>query len=399
VHRTKSILKGCEIPVVAILAIIIGGITLLSPLGVGQAGKYGYAPGKIPEGVKAALKRLEQNPNDSSAELNAAQTMLSQGRRDGNAQSVAAADAMFAQMNGTINTAQILRSRAIAQQYLHNFDAALDLLDKVLKIDNGDASALLTRSNILLVQGKINQAKDACRSLARAMRYDLFVLCDASTNAVGEQASASAERLQSFIASGRMDQALTGYAYSIIGEIAMFENDNSKAQRMFAMAQELDPENLRIRMLHADSLLKLSKFEQALEILDVVADTDALLVRRAIALKRSGETKALNSVIKTMKGRIKANFWAGHSGHAREESLYYLEVENDALQALARANVNWQYQREFEDAKLLLDAAIKANSKDDAIKVSTWMKEENVTAPGLVSRLIKLDFSTERVIN
>ena len=148
-------------------------------------------------------------------------------------------------------------------------------------------------------------------------------------------------------------------------------------------------------MLHADSLLNLNKPEAALAALDVSANTDSLLVRRAIAYKQAGKTEELAQASKEIDSRIQGNLRAEHTGHAREEALYYLEVINSPSKALERANINWKFQREFEDARLLIDAATAANSTADAKKVQTWMRNENVTIPGLVSRLQKAGLTAE----
>jgi tetratricopeptide (TPR) repeat protein len=382
-------------PIWGAILILLGALILLSPLGVGQPSQYGFAAGKVPPNVQFALVQLKLRPDDASVILNTAEVLIDQGRLDGNSEAVAAADTMLASMVGHTELAPALRLRAIAQQYLHNFDEALDLLDRTLAIDSQDASALLTRANILLVQGKLSEAQKACQSLSSVRRYDLFVLCDTTAKAIGAEVSAAAQRLTNLIDSGRMDPALEGYAYSVLGEIAMFRGDDMKAQSLLEKAQMSDPENLRIRMLHADSLLNLNRFERAIEVLNVSADTDSLLVRRAIAYKRAGKTEALAGATEEMDRRIQGNLRTNHTGHAREESLYYLEVLGDPAKALERANINWEFQREFEDARLLLESATAANSAGDADKVRTWMRDENVTVSGLVSRLNEVGLNPE----
>lgn len=384
-----------QMPLLGILAILAGGMMLISPMGMGTPNLYGFALDNLPITAQDALKQIKLEPDNPSVVLNAAEVLIEHGRLVGNSATVAAADAMLVSFPSTNSMARALRLRAIAQQYLHNFDEALALIAKSLEIDSSDATVFLTRANILVVQGKLGEAQRACRAIASALRYDLFILCDTTVRAIGPQASVVAWRLRDLLDIGRMDSALTGYAYSVLGEIAMFQGDDKKAQKLLEKAQTLDPENLRIRMLHADSLLNLSKYREALMVLYDSADTDALLVRRAIAYKHSGNKEALARAVKEIERRIQGNIRAQHTGHAREESLYYLEVLNEPLKALERANINWTVQREFEDARLLLDAAISADSIDDVKKIESWMREENVTAPELVIRLNKAGLHTD----
>ena len=382
-------------PLLGTLSLFFGGLILVSPLGTGLSEQYGFPADQIPPSIQLALRDIQSNPDDPPIVFNAADVLITQGRIAGNSEIVAVADTILAAMSETANNPRALKLRAVATQYLHDFDKALALLDQSLAIDKLDPSAILTRANILLVQGKLSAAKAACRSLVRAQRFDLFMLCDTSAKAIGPEATISAQRLSDFVELGRMDSALEGYAYSVLGEIAMFQGDNIEAQRLLEKAQMLDTTNLRIRMIHADSLLNLGRPEDAIEVLNVPANTDSLLVRRALAYKRAGKKRTLARASKEMELLIQGNLNAGHTAHAREEALYFLEVSNDYPEALKRANINWQLQREFEDARLLLDSAKAANALSEAEKVRTWMRDENVTAPELVSRLEALGLGLE----
>lgn len=374
-------------PLLGVFLALAGGLLLLSPLGTGIPGQYGYAPGHMPPSVKTALKAYEANPKDSKTTLETARTLINEGRTSGNADIVAKADTILSSLSGRGNMAEALKLRAISQQYLHNFDEALKLLNLSLSLKGDDATTLLTRANILLVQGKIKQAEQACRGLGAAGRLDLLLLCETTAKALGPEAGSAAKRLNVVLDSGRMDPALTGYAYSVLGEIAMFQGDNALAKSLLSQAQTADPETLRIRALHADSLLALGEPEVAIEAMDVPEQTDALLLRRAIAFKRSGREHELSRVSQEMDRRVRANARINHIGHAREEARYFLQVKNDPEKALERAEINWKAQKEYEDAWLLIESAKSAGKPERIEKVREWMDAQNVTAPALVSRL------------
>lgn len=376
-----------QTPILGVFLALAGGLLLISPLGMGQSGQYGYGPGGMPPEVRSVLEEYQAEPEDSATALNTARALINEGRLTGNAEIVAKADDILSSISGRGNMTEALKLRAISQQYLHNFDEALSLLDLSLSFDGKDATALLTRANILLVQGKIEAAKEACLPLGSAGRYDLLLLCETTAQALGPQAQDAADRLNAVLKTGRMDPALIGYAYSVLGEIAMFQGDNALAQSQFEKAQAADPQTLRIRMLHADSLLALQQPEAALKALDVPVETDAFLLRRALAFKQAGQVEQLSDVSEEMDRRIRANFRVGHNGHAREEARYFLNVKEDPANALERASTNWQAQREYEDAWLLIDAAKAAGRPEAAEPVRDWMKAQNIVAPGLVSRL------------
>ena len=378
---------GFKTPILGVFLALAGGMLLISPLGIGQSGQYGYAPGKMPPEVQSALEDYDSEPANTATALKTARALINEGRLTGNAEIVAKADSILSSMSGRENMTEALKLRAISQQYLHNFDEALSLLKLVLSFDGNDATALLTRANILLVQGKIGAAKEACVPLGTAGRYDLLLLCDSTAKALGPEAQSAADQLNAVLESRRMDPALIGYAHSVLGEIAMFQGDNALAQAQFEKAQAADPQTLRIRMLHADSLLALEQPEAALRALDMPVETDAFLLRRALAFKQSGQNEELRKVSQELDRRIRANFRVGHNGHAREEARYFLDVKENADKALERARTNWQAQREYEDAWLFIDAAKAAGKPAEADPVRDWMNAQNVVAPGLVSRL------------
>jgi len=374
-------------PLIGVGLALAGCLLLISPLGKGVPGQYGYAPGQTPPAVQAALDKYNSDPTNSATTVETARILINQGRGSGNADIVVKADTMLSALSGRENMAEALKLRAISQQYLHNFDEALKLLDLSLALKGDDATALLTRANILLVQGKIKEAQLACRHLGAAKRLDLLLLCETTAKALGPEADSMAARLNTVITSGRMDPALTGYAYSVLGEMAMFQGDNDLAEDQLEKAQSADPENLRIRMLHADSLLEIDEPEAAVKAMDVPAQTDAFLLRRAIAYKRSGQAEALSRVSNEMDRRIRTNARINHIGHAREEARYFLKVKNDPTKALERAKINWQVQREYEDAWIYIEAAKAAGKPKEADVVREWMSVQGVEASGLVKRL------------
>ena len=387
--------KDLRVPAVSILLICLGGLILTSPWATGKFNLYGYEPGSMPKEVRAALKQAGTANNDKSELLRAASVLIAQGRASGNSFIVEKANAILASIPDAGNDASVLTAQATATQYLHKFDEALLLLERAIELDRTNLNALLIRANILLVQGKIQEAQKACLSIARAQQYGLYVLCKTTAAAVGDDALESASSLLSALKSGRLKSELAGYAYSVLGEIYLFNSDFDRAQKMLELAQSHDPESLRVRMLRADALFKTNNYFDALKVLNIQADTDALLVRRAIAYKHTGKRKTLAKAMTELENRVQGNLQANHTGHAREEALFYLDVVGDGKKALTRANVNWAFQREFEDARLVLDAAFAAGSPDDAEKIMVWMQKQNVAAPELVSRLKKLGYNVE----
>ena len=152
----------------------------------------------------------------------AARLYLDYGRTIGDSRSVGAALGVLQPWLTSNAGAEVLNLGASARQYMHDFDGALQLLDRVTAADPRNAQALLSRANIRVVQGKFSQASADCIALARARRPDLAILCDTTTKALTSEAPRSYGRLDRLVASRTMDPALTGYAHSLLAEMARF---------------------------------------------------------------------------------------------------------------------------------------------------------------------------------
>ncbi len=144
-----------------------------------------------------------------------------------------------------------------------------------------------------------------------------------------------------------------------------------------------DPDAIRVRVMLADVLIEGGDAAAALDLLDGAVDVDAVLLRRAIAAERLGETAILAAARTELARRFRSNLDIGLTAHAREETRFFLQVEPDPALALSRAQVNWGLQREIEDAQLLIDAAMAADAPTAAAPVLRWMAEQDVSAPAL----------------
>lgn len=375
-------------PAPALLAVgAIGLVLLLSLPGMGRPGLLGFEAETYSSELQAAVMLARKSPKDGGAAVLAAQSLIREGRARGDSNLVEAAKILLHPHLEKDNLPEALTQAAIAQQYLHEFTAALHLLDRSLAVDPHDVEALFTRANIHLVRGELDQARADCRRLEGQSRFDLAILCDTTANALGSQAPAAYTRLASVLESGRMDPNLRGYAFSVLGEIAIFQNWPDRAAANFLRARQLDPDSLRSRMLEADVLLKTGAFDAALAALEGAPASDAILLRRAIAYKNLRQKKALVAASSELDRRFARNIRMNSGTHAREEARYFLEVAERPARALARAEENWKRQREFEDAWLLIEAANAAGDPAAARPVELWMDEQAITAPALTARL------------
>lgn len=334
-------------------------------------------PGKLRE----AAARVRETPGDQAAAITAARQYLDYGRAIGDARFVGAALGVLQPWLNDRAGPQVLNLAASARQYTHDFDGAIELLDRAIALDPRNAQALLSRANINIVKGRFAEAAADCPRLAQARRGDLAVLCDTTAKALTSEASEAYERLDRLVSLRALDPALDGYAQSLLAEVARFQEWPDKARVKFEAARAADPDDLRTLMIFADFELAQGRAKEALQLLKSAPATDSVMVRQAVAFKATGNDAELARLKQTLRGRFEAAVAAGETAHAREAARYWLEVEGDARGALIAAEANWKGQRELEDALLLVASAAAAGRPAAAAPVEEWASAEGVVAP------------------
>ncbi len=141
----------------------------------------------------------------------------------------------------------------------------------------------------------------------------------------------------------------------------------------------------------ADSLLDRNDPKAAQDLLDGKGDADVLLLRRAIAARRLGDSRLAEwSAILTERFDAAAAAAGNARVHLREEARFRLEVEGDAAKALELAQANWQVQREPADVRLLLEAALAAGDAKAARPALDFIKETGLQDARLAPLLTRL---------
>jgi predicted Zn-dependent protease len=342
----------------------------------------GTVSAPYPKELRDAAARMREAPEDRAAALSAARRYLDYGRTIGDARFAGAALGALEPWLEKAPDPLVLNLAASARQYMHDFRGALDLLSKAIELEPGNAQALLSRANILIVQGRAKEAANDClRLVESAQRGDLAILCDTTTKALTAEAPQSYALLDGLLSAKMLDPALDGYGQSLLGEIARFQQWPDKARAKFQAARAKDPGDLRTLMILADFELAEGRAKEALELLKDAPATDSIMVRQAIAAKALGDAATLGQLKQTLRGRFEAAAAAGETAHAREAARFWLEVEGDAVRAFAAAEANWAEQRELEDALLLIASAAAAGRPEAMAPVEAWTKAEGVVAP------------------
>ena len=254
--------------------------------------------------------------------------------------------------------------RAVLEQRRHDFAAANRDLDAVLAAEPNHPDARLTLAFVELATGQAHAAEHTCEALRTAASLYVQDACFAS---VWMRLGRSREALVKLQRWTKGDSGLgpgeLAWLYSLQAEAA--ENlDLPEAEADYAKSLELDPADRYTRVTYADWLLD---HDRAREVLDVVRapgeETDALLLRRALAERATGG--AFGPAATTLRARYDAMTARGDPLHLREEVRFRAAFDPtpDPAKLLALSLANYGNQREPWDARVLLEACVRAGHR------------------------------------
>lgn len=346
------------------------------PLRAGSAGERARQ--------RAEQRVLAQQPRDLGLALRAAREAIERGRRYGDPRDLGTAQAWLQPWwsdPAAPPAARLLKATVL--QARHDFDAALGELDRLIA-ERGlpaalQAQAELTRVGILQVRGRWDEARAGCERLATPpLSLPHGHACLAELDSLQGRDVAATQRLAAL---DRAPGAPHAWIALLRAELAERQG-LAAAGPLYARAMQLD-DDLYVRAAYADWLLDAGRPKDAAAIVragqpeGVDQLPDALLLRLAIAWKRTGDAGAARAQTE-MQQRFDAAALRGDTSHARERARFALDVRDDAASALKEATMNWSQQREPSDAVLLLRAARAAKQPDAAGPVRAFIHERSM---------------------
>jgi tetratricopeptide (TPR) repeat protein len=325
--------------------------------------------------LRLTSAELSRDPENLSVALRAARLAIEQGRLWSDPRRYGEAQAALAPWWSAPKPPEDVRVlRAVIQQALHDFPAALADLDAVLEKSPRNAQARLTRAFVRLAVGDIAGAREDCRSLPLAVGLLPAAACRARVAALsGSREEAYTSLSRSVARDNAADRTVLRFALVILADIAQGLGRDDDADRHFSTAVAVGEPDVPLLAAMADHLLDRDRALDVLYLLDGKGDADALVLRRAIAAKRTNDPR-LGQWSATLNEGFAAAKQAGVRTHLREEARFRLEVEGDAVAALPLAIENWSTQKEIADARLLLECAAAARRPDAARDVIRFVQ-------------------------
>ena len=288
---------------------------------------------------------------------------------------------------------EVLVLRAFVRQGLHDFDGALEDLSRVLKVQPQNAQAWLTRAVVLEVLGDYEGALRSCLPLLRLSNVLVATTCISSAGSLGGQAEKSYDPLVQALQNSPSAKAQVRlWALTVLADIATRLGRDETAEQHFKQALSLGLRNTYLLSAYADFLLDQNRPQEVEALLKEDTRPDGLLLRLTLA-EQLLDSPHLKNHVESLRARFAANRLRSLQGdilHLRTEARFTLHVLNKPAKALQLAKKNWALQREPWDARLLLEAALRANDPAAARPVLDWLatsKLEDVQLQRLVRRV------------
>lgn len=323
-------------------------------------------PYRVDAAERARRAALARDPAQLPLALAAARTALDRARVHGDPRELGAAQAALAPWWAHAEApAQAVLLRARVLQARHDFDLAqADLRALLARQDLDDdtrAQALLDAAAVHQLRAELPEARTLCEQL-RPLAALPAQACLAELDSLSGNAGSAAQALAR-LSPGR---SVMPWLALMRAELAERLGDSTIAPGLYQLALS-GGGDVYTQAAWADWLLAHGRATEALGLLErsVDAEADALLLRRAIAMRQLGRATPL---VERMRERLAAADRREPGRHAREQARFALDVEGRPREALRLAQANWAFQREPADAVLLLRAALAAGREGDAVR-------------------------------
>ena len=286
---------------------------------------------------------------------------------------------------------EILRLRAKLKEKNHDYDLALADLKLLLKREPRDVQGWFEVSNIFRVQGKYDQARQACNQLSEFAGPFAAVLCRAPIMAVTGEANEAYDLLEKMLPEARTDYPTTvQWILTVQAEIATALGRDDTAEERLREGMASAPEDKYLLRAYGDFLLDHGRDAEALSLVEGHANDDGLLLCAAIAARRLGKDAEAAQLHAQLESRFDEIRQRGDQPLGRFEARFTLILKNDPQRALKLAMANWRLQKETHDTQTALETAIAARDPAGAKPVLAFLAAnhtEHVALQKLVEQL------------
>ena len=325
--------------------------------------------------LRSARARLRVAPTLLPLALEVAERSIAIARRDGDPRYLGYAHAALTPWIATADPPVSVRLlRATLLQSVHQFQAALDDLEEVLRRQPREAQAWLTRASILQVLGRYSEAEASCQRLPvlGAAFYAEACLAELST------LTGHLEEGRARLAALRAVKPDANASWLALIEAEMDERagDSAAAEVHYREALAGSPDAYT-KAAFADFLLDRGRASEVIALLEREQRADPLLLRLALAYQAANRPE-LAAAVAALSARFDAARLRGDRVHLREEARFSLKLLGIPHFALPLAIEDWAVQKEPADARILLECATAAGEPDKAAAAIAFLRAHQV---------------------
>ncbi|MHA7833015.1 MAG: tetratricopeptide repeat protein [Algiphilus sp.] len=348
---------------------------------------------------EVAVQRLRQmraaladTPGDAEAAADFAQAAITHARRTQDPRWYGYAEGALQHWQGAETVPAELRVlRATLAQHDHQFSAALQDLDHVLRQQPQHLQARLTRAVIHSVQARYTQAITDCE-VVRRYRVLLGVACMATPRSLSGEAEQALRSLQTHLQLSEGDAEARLWAYSVraaIGwRLGRAETEDWFREALASVGAEHD---MALHLQFADFLLTQGRHAEAAETAQPWnGSNEGLILSLRARMGSSTQDEAIEQDRRRLEARLEAERARGGARHFGTEAAAALYVQQQPERALWLAQRNWTTQKTPADARLLLRAALASRQAEAAAPVRQWRVENGVEDQRLDALLTQL---------
>ena len=315
-------------------------------------------PGLDAEVVERLPERVSAAPATPQAAATTAQRWITLSRETADPRYLGRAQAALARWWGQADApADLLVLQATVEQGRHEFSAARATLERALQTNPAQVQGWLTLATLERVAARYEAAEAACRNVARYGAALYATACLLETRSLQGQHDAARDGFTALRQQVAGDAARRAWIGSLLAESEERAGRDDAADAAYRRSLADAPDGYTA-LAYADQLLRRNRASAALEVLRHQPDSDSVLLRRAQALRLTGDA-AWQPLARDLEARFAAIEARGEGldAHARERALLALWLQGQPAAAWKAARTNLSLQKEPLDWWLALQTS------------------------------------------
>lgn len=315
-------------------------------------------PGLDADVVERLPERVAAAPATPQAAATIARRWISLSRETADPRYLGRAQAALARWWGQADAPlDLLVLQATVEQGRHEFAAARATLERALQANPAQVQGWLTLATLERVAARYEAAEAACRNVARYGATLYATACLLETRSLQGQHDAARSGLTALWQQAAGDATQRAWIGSLLAESEERAGRDDAADAAYRRSLADAPDGYTA-LAYADQLLRRNRASAALEVLRPQPDSDAVLLRRAQALRLMGDA-AWQPLARDLEARFAAIAARGEGldAHARERALLALWLQGQPAAAWKAARTNLALQKEPLDWWLALQTS------------------------------------------